>query len=250
LDYDRTDIAAGYDSARGYHPNILQQWLDLFSKHVPKDGVSRIIDLGCGTGRYSIPLADHFDADVVGIDPSEKMLGEARKKTNHRGVVFKQASGEALPTDDTSADMVVMSMVFHHLREPRSIANECYRVLRKQGCVCLRNSTVDAIETFPYLRFFPSVRSVIEEQLPTRDRVRSTFEEAGFQTIVHEIVAHRNSANWVDFAEKTSGRADSFLARISDDDFDAGMAALRAYATSADPARPVVQDIDFFVFQR
>jgi hypothetical protein len=80
--------------------------------------------------------------------------------------------------------------------------------------------------------------------------VRSTFEEAGFHTIAHEIVEHRNSANWADFAEKISGRADSFLARIPDDEFDAGVAALRDYAGSADPARPVVQDIDFFVFQR
>jgi hypothetical protein len=114
----------------------------------------------------------------------------------------------------------------------------------------LRNSTVDAIESFSYLKFFPSVRSIIQEQLPTRDRVSSTFEEAGFHTIAHEIVEHRNSANWADFAEKISGRADSFLARIPDDEFDAGIAALRDYAGSVDLARPVVQDIDFFVFQR
>ena len=250
MDYDTTDIAAVYDSARRYNPEILQQWLDLFSAHVPKDGVSRIVDLGCGTGRYSEPLAVHFEADVVGIDPSGKMLAEARKKTVRRGVVFKQASGETLPVEDRSADMVLMSMVFHHLREPRSTASECYRVLRERGCVCLRNATVDAIETFAYLRFFPSVRSIMEEQLPTRDRVRSTFEEAGFHTISHEIVVQQNSADWAGFAEKISARADSFLARIPDDEFDAGIAALRDFARSADPGRPVVEDVDFFVFQR
>ena len=250
MDYDKTNMAAVYDSGREYNPETLQQWLDLFSAHVPKEDVSRVVDLGCGTGRYSNPLADHFEADVIGIDPSEKMLGEARKKSAHRGVVFKQASGETLPVEENSTDLVVMSMVFHHLREPRSTASECHRVLREGGCVCLRNSTVDAIESFSYLKFFPSVRSIIQEQLPTRDRVSSTFEEAGFHTIAHEIVEHRNSANWADFAEKISGRADSFLARIPDDEFDAGIAALRDYAGSVDLARPVVQDIDFFVFQR
>ncbi len=250
MDYDKIDISAAYDSARAYDPEILQRWLDIFSAHVPKDGVSRIVDLGCGTGRYSEPLAVHFEADVIGLDPSEKMLEEARKKTPRRGVIFEQASGETLPVEENSTDLVVMSMVFHHLREPRSTASECHRVLREGGCVCLRNSTVDAIESFSYLKFFPSVRSIIEEQLPTRGRVRSTFEEAGFHTIAHEIVEHRNSANWAGFAEKISGRADSFLARIPDDEFDAGIAALRDYARSAERARPVVQDIDFFVFQR
>ena len=148
MDYDSTDIAAVYDSARSYDQDILQQWLDLFSTHVLKEGVSSIIDLGCGTGRFSIPLSDHFEADVIGIDPSGKMLAEARKKAIHRDVVFKQASGDKLPVEDNSTDMVVMSMVFHHLREPRSTASECYRVLRERGCICLRNSTVDAIETF------------------------------------------------------------------------------------------------------
>ena len=250
MDYDQTNIAAAYDSGRSYEPEILQRWLDLFSAHVPKEGVSRIIDLGCGTGRFSEPLAVHFEADVLGVDPSEKMLAEARKKTDHRGVVFEQASGERLPIADNSADMVLMSMVFHHLQEPRSIASECFRVLREDGSICLRNSTVDAIETYSYLKFFPSVRSLIEEQLPTRDRIRATFEEAGFQTFAHEIVKHQISPNWVDYAEKLSRRSDSFLVRISDAEFDAGIVTLRSYAQSADAVGPLVQDIDFFVFQR
>ncbi len=92
MDYDKTDIAAVYDSGRSYSPKILQQWLDLLSAYVPKDGVSRIIDLGCGTGRYSEPLSIHFEADVIGIDPSEKMLDEARRKSSRRTVIFKKAS--------------------------------------------------------------------------------------------------------------------------------------------------------------
>jgi ubiquinone/menaquinone biosynthesis C-methylase UbiE len=243
-------MATVYDSGRSYKPEILQRWLDLFSAQVPKEGVSRIIDLGCGTGRYSEPLAVHFDAEVIGIDPSEKMLAEARRKTVHRGVVFIQASGEKLPLEDSSADMVLMSMVFHHLQEPPSIASECFRVLRERGCVCLRNSTVDAIETYSYLKFFPSVRTLIEEQLPTRDRIRSTFEEAGFKTSSHEIVKHQISATWTDYAEKLNQRSDSFLVRISDAEFDAGIAALRRFAQSAGAVGPLLQDIDFFVFQR
>ncbi len=250
MDYDQSNIAAVYDSGRNYNPEILQQWLDLFSAHVPKEGVSRIVDLGCGTGRFSEPLAAHFEADVVGIDPSEKMLAEARGKTVRRGVVFEQASGDKLPIADSSADMVLMSMVFHHLPEPRSIASECFRVLREGGSVCLRNSTVDAIETYSYLKFFPSVRSMIEEQLPTRDRIGATFEEAGFRSLAHEIVTHRNSPNWIDYVEKLSRRSDSFLVRISDAEFDTGIAALQRFAQSADAEGPVVQDIDFFVFQR
>jgi len=38
------------------------------------------LDIGCGTGRYSTALAAHFNAHVIAVDPSEKMLAEARKR--------------------------------------------------------------------------------------------------------------------------------------------------------------------------
>jgi len=250
MEYDESNMAAVYDSGRGYDPAVLRQWLNLLSAHVPKEDISRIVDIGCGTGRYSEPLAVHFCADVIGIDPSESMLEKARQKSPRRGIEFRQALGEELPVEDSSIDMVFMSMVFHHLQDPQSTARECHRVLRRHGYVCLRNTTVDAIESFPYLKHFPTVRTVIEEQLPTRDRVRSIFEDAGFHTAAHEIVTHQNSADWLGYAEKLSLRSDSFLARITDDEFDAGISALRAYARNADPSSPVVQDVDLFVFQR
>lgn len=250
MDYDKTDIADCYDSGRDYRPAVLGQWLDLLSAHVPQDRVSSIIDLGCGTGRYSEPLAARFGADVVGIDPSEKMLAQARRKQTDHRVTYRRAQGEDLPVDDGSADMVFMSMIFHHLQDPRGTARECHRVLRQQGSVCLRNVTADAIATFPYLRFFPSVRALNEEHLPARGQIRAIFEEAGFRTIAHEIVNHQMAADWAAFADKMSRRSDSFLARIPDGEFAAGIAALRDYARTAPRGEPVCEDVDFFVFRR
>jgi trans-aconitate methyltransferase len=42
--------------------------------------MSLVIDIGCGTGRFSELLAAHFGVRVIGIDPSLKMLDEARCK--------------------------------------------------------------------------------------------------------------------------------------------------------------------------
>lgn len=250
MEYDETNIAAVYDSGRSYSPEILQQWLNLLSAYVPKDGVSRIIDLGCGTGRYSEPLSAHFQADVIGIDPSEKMLEEARKKSSRPTVIFKQASGEKLPVEERSTDMVFMSMVFHHLANPEHTAHECHRVLRDSGYVCIRNGTVDAIETFPYVKFFRGIRPLIEEQLVSRNQMKSVFMDAGFDTIAHKVIACQISPSWCSFADKMAMRADSFLACLPDDDFHAGITLLRAHAEHADHGEPVTEDVDFFVFQR
>jgi 2-polyprenyl-3-methyl-5-hydroxy-6-metoxy-1,4-benzoquinol methylase len=77
---------------------VLALWLDVISRSVPKGAVSEILDVGCGTGRYSTALAAHFNARVIAVDPSEKMLAEARKKATE-GVRYERASAESLPVD-------------------------------------------------------------------------------------------------------------------------------------------------------
>ncbi|MCG8690230.1 MAG: class I SAM-dependent methyltransferase [Minwuiales bacterium] len=250
MDYDNTNIAAVYDSGRGYNPEILRQWLKLLSDHVPKDGISRIIDLGCGTGRFTEPLSVHFEAEVIGIDPSEKMLEQARRKNSGSAVSFKQASGGNLPLEERSTDMVFMSMVFHHLPDPEHTMLECHRILRDGGYVCIRDSTLDVIETFPYLRFFDGIRPIVEEQLISRIQMKNIVEGAGFGTVTHKPVTHQMSPNWRTFAEKMALRADSFVARLPDDVFEKGMTGLRAYAEHEDSGEPVTEEVDFFVFQR
>ena len=117
MDYDKTNMLAAYDAGRGYSPAVLALWLDVISRWVPKGTVSEILDIGCGTGRYSTALAAHFNARVIAVDPSEKMLAEARKKATER-VRYERASAESLPLPDASIDMVFMSMSFIILTTP------------------------------------------------------------------------------------------------------------------------------------
>ena len=49
---------------------------------------------------------------------------------------------------------------------------------------------------------------------------------------------------------KSALRADSFLARLSDAEFDQGMAALRAHRANLDPDEAVTEEIDWFVFTK
>src|SRR5918994_4953336 len=55
----------------------------------------RVLDIGCGTGRLSVALAEHARAKVWGVDASAEMLAVAKEKVP--GVAFKQAHAESLP---------------------------------------------------------------------------------------------------------------------------------------------------------
>ena len=246
VDYDQTAIATTYDAARGYRPAVLRKWLDIVAAHVPF--VPRlIVDLGCGTGRFTQPLADRFQARTIGVDPSQRMLAMALAKLgNGDRVQFLQASSEKLPLADGCCDMIFMSMVLHHVGDRPAMARACRRILRVGGRICVRNCTRDTI--YPQARFFPGMLPMLDE-LPSSTDVIALFEAAGFKSRAHEPVMHAVAASWQELADKLALRADSFLARLPDAEFEAGIAALRAHATGREPEE-ITEPIDFFVFER
>ena len=247
MDYDSSEIAAVYDEARSVVPQTLRQWRDLLSEHIDLTSVSLVVDLGCGTGRFSEMLAGHFDAEVLGIDPSQKMLDRARAKLTSGKVALLRGSADALPLKDGLADLAMLSMVYHHLADPVQAARECHRVLRDGGCLCIRNTTREA--DFPHRHFFPGMQRLIDSQLPSRAEVVGTFSRAGFTVVADELIIQVIALDWPSFVRKSALRADSFLARLSDEDFRNGMAAL-THGAGVAPDAPVTEEIGWFVFEK
>lgn len=247
MDYDKGNIPASYDAGRFYSPEVLALWLDRISRCAPPGGISTILDLGCGTGRYSAALGNHFKAQVVAIDRSAKMLSEARKKSAPR-VNYARASGESIPLRTASIDMVFMSMVFHHFEDQPCAARECRRVLRAGATVCLRAATIDRIATYPYVPFFARSRAILEATLQTQARIEPIFNAAGFELARHELVRNEVAANWRIYAEKIAAGADSILAQLSEREFLDGMRLLNEHASTTADA-PVVEVVDLFAFR-
>jgi ubiquinone/menaquinone biosynthesis C-methylase UbiE len=247
MDYDKTSIPTAYDAGRGYDPAVLDRWLDVISQSVPKGTISEIVDVGCGTGRYSAALGSHLNAHVVAIDPSEKMLAEARKKAPQR-VRHERASAESLPLQDASVDLAFMSMVFHHFDDPDRAVSECRRVLRRGGTVCVRETTADYIETYPYVPFFSRSRCILNDVLPSQEFIKSIFTRAGFQLVRHDLVRSEAAESWAAYARKLGYRAISILAQLSDQEFEDGLSVLREHAATVPTREPVIELMDFFVF--
>lgn len=99
----------------------------------------RVLDVGCGTGTLAIAARLRVGAAGVvhGIDPSPQMIARATKKARKAGadVVFRTAVAEHLPFPDAHFDLVLCSMMLHHLpKKVRAVAaGEMRRVLRPGG---------------------------------------------------------------------------------------------------------------------
>jgi ubiquinone/menaquinone biosynthesis C-methylase UbiE len=70
---------------------------------------ARVLDVGTGTGKAALALADWFpDAEVTGIDLSPAMLAEAERRDAAGRVRFRVADAAQLPFPEGSFDLVVL----------------------------------------------------------------------------------------------------------------------------------------------
>lgn len=247
MDYDRTSIPDNYDRGRDHGPEMLDLWMNAIASRVNACTPDWILDLGCGTGRFSDALANRFDCDLVGIDPSFKMLQQAKRKRSNGRIHYQIGCAEALPLRSNSTDLVFASMSFHHFTDRMAAARECRRVLRDGGYALVRTGSREQIPFYPYYTFFPASHPILEDVLPDHSAICAPFEAAGFDLADWSIVTQTIAPSWTDYAEKLATGADSVLARLDPEDFERGLAAVRQHGDRVG-AQAITEPIDLFVF--
>ncbi len=248
MDYDLTNIPEGYDRGRDHGPELTDLWMKVIAGLLNGAPVNTILDLGCGTGRFTEALATWFDAQAIGIDPSKKMLERARAKQHSDQVQYYEGSAEAVPLQAGSVDLIFMSMSFHHFNDASLAARECHRVLRADGIVFVRTGTFERIPMYPYVPFFPNVMPILIDVLPTTTELRDVFENAGFRLVASETITQTIAPGWDAYAEKLSAGGDSVLARLSEQELKTGLDAMRQRADD-EAAKTIVEPIDLLVFR-
>src|SRR3954453_11813262 len=86
-------------------------WWELFDVTV-EEGLgqaTRLIDIGCGTGRFAAAAAERLGLKAWGLAPSAEMLEQARAR-GVRGAGWKAGSADRLPFRDGWFDAAVMRL--------------------------------------------------------------------------------------------------------------------------------------------
>ena len=117
---------AWYDTPRGQRVEYAERGLlDELLTAFP--GADSLLDVGCGTGRFSAWLAPAFR--VVGVDRSAAMLAEMRGRHPKIPVVLGDA--HRLPLPDAAIDLVLFVTTLEFLDDPLAALSEAVRVARR-----------------------------------------------------------------------------------------------------------------------
>lgn len=108
-------------------------WRELFLKNLP-EGKLTILDVGTGAGFFAAILSS-LGHDVIGVDMSSKMLGEADKNLRELKLPaeFRRMNAQALDFPDETFDAVVTRNLTWTLPDVKTAYREWYRVLKVGG---------------------------------------------------------------------------------------------------------------------
>ena len=135
------------------------------------------LDIGCGTGNYTIGL-NRNNINMIGVDPSIEMLKIAQKRSQH--IKWILGSAENLSIEDESVNDVFGCMTLHHWSSLEKGFSEINRVLKSKGSVVFFTSSAEQMKNYWLNHYFPQMLRDSILQMPSSLKLESSLIESGF----------------------------------------------------------------------
>ena len=123
--YSRMDRSRGGLSAAGEWHQLGPLFPELAGKHV--------LDLGCGYGWHCRYAAEQGAADVLGIDLSEKMIREARKRNPGDNITYRVCGIDTYEYPEETFDLAVSNLALHYIEDLEAVYRNVHKTLKPSG---------------------------------------------------------------------------------------------------------------------
>jgi len=220
---DYNEIAEVYDQARKADKPHLEWWYTRLAEAGGLGPGRRLIDLGCGTGRFTIPLVERTGCQAVGLDSSPEMLARAREKDSTGRIRWVLGDVEDLSLEPAGFDCALMSLMMHHLQNHSDVFRRVHDLLRPGGVFLVRQGTLEQILNDAMHRFFPETIGVDLARTPMRMEIEQWLRQAGFVEVEVELIKQKSAESSEQVLDELRLRVCSALRLISDDAFYAGL---------------------------
>lgn len=183
-----------------------------------------LLDVGCGTGRYSVEFANAGFA-VTGLDHSGDQLSEARKKK----ICVTRGRAEELPFRSFTFDAVSFIMMLHQLdsKQTENALIEAVRVAKKGGNAWIKTCSHDDLSVRPFTDLFPGTLRINRRRYKPIEELIEMFLRQDLSLLRFETVIDRYELTGREIVSRTEARHNSTLFFLSDEEFELGLAGLR-----------------------
>jgi len=219
------EIAPHYDALRPLSSGD-RAWLEAMLRAAAPQAGDLVVEVGCGTGRLTLPLAAVTRARVMGIDSEARMLEVARGKDEAGRVEWVRGSAYHLPVGDGAAALVVMVMVIHLLRQRVRAFSEMRRVLRPGGRLSVWTFTARHVEEFYLNAYFPSIAVIDRPRFPPVPALTSELRRAGFDEVRVELRQEPRRIDIAEVVDRVRGRYISTLSLLPPLEYRLGLQRL------------------------
>jgi SAM-dependent methyltransferase len=217
-------VAAGFDRCAARYEELRPvdaNWWQVFDAAVRLGELrgARVLEVGCGTGRFTHALEERELARAWAIDVSPAMVARARAL----GVNARVARAESLPFKRGWFDAVVMRMVLHLLDRGRAL-EEATRVLGPSGRLVVATEDPASFDDVWFAAYFPSVPDVDRARFPDEQTLRSELETAGLPHVRVERLAQQRAISREQALDVIRSRAYSTFELLPPDEYRDGLA--------------------------
>ena len=139
----------------------------------------KILDLGCGNGNILKLLAQKIDASLYGLDISENMISEAKKRLGNNAELTV-GEAENLPYSDDQFDAIICNASFHHYPNPVKALKEIKRILKKGGILILGDPTAPFNWYLKILNYFLKYSNSGDYKIYSEKEIKYLLTSSGF----------------------------------------------------------------------
>ncbi|WP_293301261.1 class I SAM-dependent methyltransferase [Pedobacter sp. UBA4863] len=163
-------IGKNYNTTRKADPHLVEK----LSRFLPTKTGHLNLDIGCGTGNYTIALANK-GFSFVGIDPSEKMLSEAKIRNSDSS--WLKGKAERIPAKNNVFNGIIATLTIHHWADLEKAFSEIDRVLCNSGKLILFTSTPEQMRGYWLNHYFPNMLNSSINQMPSLIDIQNAIKQ-------------------------------------------------------------------------
>lgn len=178
--YKMEEYSKTYDDTRKASSDVVNF---IKSESSIEEGV--VVDIGCGTGNYTLPLVKMGFSKVFGHDTCKYMLKVAKAKDTSAKVSWVEGDAREMKVSD-KCDLIISICSLHYIvgqSQQKLLFKNMYSQLKPGGKIIFEAEFLETLQSFWLLKYFPELLSAYSKCCHSIDFYKGILQEIGFKNV-------------------------------------------------------------------